>query len=77
MKLKKVKGTLRHSFDVAHITELLEEDRLDEDDAKRILGEALHVVGGLRSDIRTLHLAIDSLKDTKDWTKDSLWLRSR
>ena len=74
MKLKKVKGTLRHSFDVAHVDRLLQADKLDGDDAKRILGEALHVVGGLRHDVRSLQWAIRTAHEASQWAEESVWL---
>ncbi len=73
MKLKKVKGTLRHSFDVAVVQRHLEQGKLDGDDAKRILGEALHVIGGLRHDVRTLQGAIRTAHDASQWAKESIW----
>ena len=48
MKLKKVKNTLRHDFDPLYIINLIKDDKIDGDDALRILVNACHVVGGLR-----------------------------
>ncbi len=59
MKLKKVKGTLRHDFNINHIFDFIENDKLDGDDTKRILVEALHVIGGLRYLLLGTHSLID------------------
>lgn len=74
MKLKKYKGTLRHSFDVARVQRLLNQNALDEDDAKRILGEALHVIAGLRLDFRSLRRGATALHHTAEWLGKSVWV---
>lgn len=75
MKLKTVKGTQRHGFDIEYVERLLEKKgSMDLEDATRILGEAIHVIGGLRVELRGMYRAIDSIQRQADYSKDNQWL---
>lgn len=50
----KVRGTQRHNFDCEKVQRLLDADALDREDATRILGEALHVINGLRGQVLSM-----------------------
>jgi hypothetical protein len=64
MKLKSVKGTQRHNFDVAYVQKLLEGHKMDENDARRILGEALHVIDRLDFELNQLNAGLQELSLT-------------
>lgn len=58
MKLKKVKGTLRQDLDIDYVFGLIEKDKLDGDDVRRILIESLHVIRRLKYLIFNIHSLI-------------------
>lgn len=75
MKLKSVKGAQRHNFDVDYIQNLLEDDSLERNDAVRILGEAIHVVAGLRGELYQLVCEINSVYAQADDARNSQWMK--
>jgi hypothetical protein len=48
MKLKKVKGTLRHDFDTDLVLKYIKENALDDSEYSRILENACQVIVSLR-----------------------------
>lgn len=76
MKLKTVKGTQRHAFDIEYVQRLLEKKgSMDLEDATRILGESIHVIGGLRVELRAMYRGVDELKGQSDFSKENQWLK--
>jgi hypothetical protein len=63
IKLRTVRRTTRNDFDVDHLQKLLENDTLTHEDAKRILGEALHVVAALRGTVRAVDAGLGRLRE--------------
>lgn len=69
----KRKGTRRDSFDTKVVETLLEKGELTREESLFILGEANHVIGGLRVDMKALFRDISALTSSAEWIKDRVW----
>jgi hypothetical protein len=65
--MKKSKGTHRHDFDTLLVQDLLKKDKLSEEDAKRILDDACHVISGLRHDLSSILMSMEETIKTRQF----------
>lgn len=63
----KTKGTHRHDFDPQLVIELLKKEKVYDQEAKRILENACHVIMGLRKDLGDLLIILDRQVKTRQY----------
>jgi hypothetical protein len=76
MKKKiKVKGTLKHDFDVLHVLKLIEDGKLSHDDAIEVLVNACGVITGLRATVKILCDSVCFVELTKHEALSNQWMK--
>jgi hypothetical protein len=65
--MKTNKGTHRHDFDPLLVLDYLQEEMLPEEEAKRILDDACHVIMGLRKDLGDLLTLLEGQVKTRQY----------
>lgn len=65
--MKRTKGTHRHDFDPLKVKGLIEGDKLSKNDALRILVDACQVISGLRHDLSSILMQMETTIKTRQY----------